>query len=1210
LQSLNSPYRNEPSKELPSAELNWRQASSSADNQLDLISMERKMPRGFSVRVLMSVLMGCLFATPSALYAALPQLWPTFSEPTSVVNIDILDSAASPDDLLAEKTLIGAYNQLQEPTRLYLSNNADDPYWIRALIPSSIKVSSLSWDRTDPDGALKVLLARYGSKIHGYYICDAINNPETCNMATTLAGIHQAMVVNPDNLAVMSAYRVPLLADLRSTVWIGDNPMLVNNRTINLIDNPSGGRGTAGWSTGGTNSDQTLVASTHQGAGAIQWTTAANQGRDTWVYFEPAVRLGTSYCYSVQVAGTGTVFLDAWDGIDEHISSTIKLASSYQTLQACIPIPMSDKSHPAALRVRSHTANIATTVYIVNAAVIESSVAVETTAYKYISRTTPLALAQEGNELYDNRDYDIAAKMFTFNLTSTDPAQKALYGDIINYTAHDTPIMGYPVAERDERPDVAFLSGLNEGHFLTASARYDNGSVWASLPRPSTLSQPAPAGIKAVNGTVYVAFAASEGDNMTYVEHRMQNVWTGSQFLGAVPMAWTIPPGAINFSPAMLSYYFRFVPQSSELMSGPGGVGYETAMTSADLSKFGAYTHEFMKAEDLSSLTSWQWATSDVPILAVAAAVPHLVWRFPYNYTVAGGTVIDGQVVSYNATPAMEIAKIESFVASNYSSSAPLFVEAMVDAWHLSPDDVLYIAQQLQTHSGHPYVFLTPSELALTEEAYHKGTGSSLAATNAQAVEGATLTAAFPNNVLINGNTLSSGSGMSQGGWVLGTTGHNVGLASTQYRGEHVQRLTVSENAGTTAYAGSSIKVPVVDRYYLFALKVAGTGTARMCVYDGTADNCGATVKLTTAFRKISMMVEIKSLTKGRLRLEIPEQTASAGTVYFQSSGSNVSDWFYARPGSGETVNLSTTFYNYTPAFLLTIPANQGNDQWIANEPNVTAGSAYNFSVDVAGSGQVYMDAYDGAASHRTSTVTLSGTYQTLTENGITMAGSGTPQLRVGSVTSAATAKIYFRNASVTPATGAIDFYSGLENGQTALRWTNSVDTGLGAGGESNVSSALTFLSSTAMSHGGSSAIKYSGFAKGGSATRAYLKIFSNRTKVSSTSRLNYWIFPQSRLGGEPGAASTTGRNSTCAAIDIVFTDGSALRKSDVRDQYGNRLTPRGECSHLIPGQWNYVSASLSSLSGKTISTVDVGYDQPGASGYYSGFIDDISLIH
>ena len=89
-----------------------------------------------------------------------------------------------------------------------------------------------------------------------------------------------------------------------------------------------------------------------------------------------------------------------------------------------------------------------------------------------------------------------------------------------------------------------------------------------------------------------------------------------------------------------------------------------------------------------------------------------------------------------------------------------------------------------------------------------------------------------------------------------------------------------------------------------------------------------------------------------------------------------------------------------------------------------------------------------------------------------------------------------------------------------------------------------------------------------------------------------------------------TGLNSTCVAIDVIFTDGTALRTLGITDQYGNLLNPADECNHLQPDQWNYVTANLSTISGKTVNRIDIGYDQPGASGNYGGYVDDISLTH
>jgi hypothetical protein len=191
------------------------------------------------------------------------------------------------------------------------------------------------------------------------------------------------------------------------------------------------------------------------------------------------------------------------------------------------------------------------------------------------------------------------------------------------------------------------------------------------------------------------------------------------------------------------------------------------------------------------------------------------------------------------------------------------------------------------------------------------------------------------------------------------------------------------------------------------------------------------------------------------------------------------------------------------------------------------------------------------------------------------------------------------------------NFITSLETGDTALTWTNTVDTTSPGGNESNVTSAVLQLTTTEMSHTGGHAIQYGGMASGGTSNYAYMEAFSNSTVLSSTSRLNYWIYPQSPLGAEPNASSTTGLNSTCVAVDIIFTDGTTLRGSTRTDQNWNLMHPAHQCNHLQPDHWNYVTSDLSPLSGKTVSRIDIGYDQPNApAGSYRGYVDDISLTH
>ncbi len=1191
------------------------------------------------------------------LYAAnsLPQLWPTFSEPSTIVNVGM--SGQSGDDFMAITSFQGAYNQQQLSTRLYVNTPGDANYWLAHALPSGITVTNLSYNSGDPDGTLKALLGTYGpqgsNNVSQYVICDPVNMPESCNMAATMAGINDAMVVNPDNLSLVQSYGLTEVAngDLRTYLWIGSNQDLIGNGATygvtNMISNPSGGNGTTGWSdNAGTLSTGTPSGSCAGPGTTLEWTRTSGSG-SAWAWYDPAIpstRITNSpftpYIFSVQVCvvSGSPVYLDVWNGSQDLTSTSVSAGSGWQTLQIATPLPIPGSTSNSTIKLQVRTSGSSTQVYFENAATVDNRVAIDYYQYKnFVGKVNSSIIAQCNSGNYNLRDYEIASKMLVFELTDdgnyTD--EQKLYGLLLATTPAVTPVMGYIDHEIE---DVTFMSE-SYGKFLNASDDYNNGSVWASMPQPTSLTQASPTAFKTSNGTLYLALASTDGDNISVDEHQNANHWTSNNFLGAVPMAWTISPSMTQFAPGLIGNFYSFVPQSQEMMAGPSGFGYTRNIGGSNQSTFASDTKEFMNAEDMSSVTYWtqsNTSTDESNMLSFASDVdvPHVVWgscldASPYCgvQTTEGSTVVDDQAVGYENNAALEVAAIENCLDSStcyqYSSGKPNFMEAMLDDFTITPDDTLFIAQQLSLHESYPIVFMTPSMLAAAE----KGGGS--ATTSPQAVLGSTLTSAFPQNVLYNAQGQSGNYSLSSSSWGLGSNCTSEYMFnSTVYQGSGAQKLVVPANAGACyawEYLGSGpggSGTLQTGRYYRFTASVAGTGQAQMTIYDGSANNHSSTITLTSSWQTITMIVQMKSATTGQIQIGVPS-SSSAQTLYFNGGTAQPIGWYYSDPSSlqeAETAGGTTYNNGYfgAQAMYFSIPASQSNSQWIAqfpgDSPALAANTSYTATVDVAGTAgqQAYLDLWNGSTDSTSATATLGQQWQTLSTTFTT--GSSTSgaqyEIRIPASNSAAET-VYFRNASLVP-TSTIPNYgftTGLESGQTQLTWTNTVDNTSPGGGESNVSSALT-ESSSAITHGGGYAIQYGGTASGGSSTHAYLEAFSNSTTLSSASRLSYWVYPMTPMGSESGASSMTGLNSTCVAIDIIFTDGTALRNLSVTDQYGNALTPSGECNHLQPDQWNYVTANLGSLSGKTVARIDVGYDQPGASGNYGGYIDDIGLSH
>ena len=125
--------------------------------------------------------------------------------------------------------------------------------------------------------------------------------------------------------------------------------------------------------------------------------------------------------------------------------------------------------------------------------------------------------------------------------------------------------------------------------------------------------------------------------------------------------------------------------------------------------------------------------------------------------------------------------------------------------------------------------------------------------------------------------------------------------------------------------------------------------------------------------------------------------------------------------------------------------------------------------------------------------------------------------------------------------------------------------------------------------HTGTTALMYSGAANGAANDYAYMQVFDTSAHpptIDANTTLSYWIYPQNS------------NNSSCVALDMIFSDGTALRNLGAIDQNGNRLHPAGQCGHLVLNQWNQVTAKIGAVAaGKTPVRIDLGYDQPGGNG-------------
>ncbi|MEU7873980.1 SGNH/GDSL hydrolase family protein [Dactylosporangium sp. NPDC049140] len=165
------------------------------------------------------------------------------------------------------------------------------------------------------------------------------------------------------------------------------------------------------------------------------------------------------------------------------------------------------------------------------------------------------------------------------------------------------------------------------------------------------------------------------------------------------------------------------------------------------------------------------------------------------------------------------------------------------------------------------------------------------------------------------------------------------------------------------------------------------------------------------------------------------------------------------------------------------------------------------------------------------------------------------------------------------------------------LTWTDTVQSALNVGG---YCCGLTKMESgrrAELAHGGTYALMYSGNDLSASGSYSYNRLYNVHLILTAHTTLTYWIHPQNA-------------NGASVALDLFLTDGRSLRDSGAVDQYAVRAHPQyqGQGGHLGANQWNRVTVDLTPLAGGTVDQIRIGYDQPGGTGAFRGYVDDIDV--
>jgi hypothetical protein len=301
------------------------------------------------------------------------------------------------------------------------------------------------------------------------------------------------------------------------------------------------------------------------------------------------------------------------------------------------------------------------------------------------------------------RDYIVATQALVFWLDPTVAAEAALFAQILQKVAPDTPYMGWFV-NGDEAAGVTLCS--QNGVPVVAADFLNNATVFGGVAAPIRAGQPVVPVPPLFKYKAYVTLTMSDGDNLQFDQHRLRTIWDDPA-RGTVPLNWSISPLLLDAAPIMLSYYQATQTMNDFLVAGPSGAGYTypgdwpagalpsfTTRTGAYMARAGlnvAYTLNRLGLTNLDFTDAVAQAyLQDVRLLGVLGN-----WTARSGISTQAGLPVVTQIGVFSVTDA-QLALAGA--TKGWTGTSPLFVAIGIDAWAMAPSDIATLAASLGPH--------------------------------------------------------------------------------------------------------------------------------------------------------------------------------------------------------------------------------------------------------------------------------------------------------------------------------------------------------------------------------------------------------------------------------------------------------------------------------------------------------------------------------
>lgn len=618
------------------------------------------------------------------------QALPSFAKPKHLQVADIYDAPGDIKLLLA--TLQGIVNRT-EP-RIYLLENIEEGKytWLNDLdVPYTEHANYWS------------LVKMFKNEVRGMIIYDP-EVPDTINVATTLAGIKNAVVASPEIAEELagSPYHMKVLDDLRGKfedrldayTWQFENlwdkttdRMLIGLSPDVSIKIPPGlpesfeviAEETTQEREARNRQVYDLDLSDFLGKEAVYLRFDDAFPQDGW---GPAV-------HSVTVRADGEVIADFIAGTpEEELFLYDRNNSQFSPGSGGHRFADNDRYFVYRFEPPEGTEQLIASVDMWN-------------QFK-VSAGNVQPLSSEQREPYGYlRDYATANQAMVFWLESNVPEEKALFEKILSSVEPGTPYLGWfsnDVAGEFTGVEIASSYGV----YVLAADWFSNLTVFSG----TKLKEPKPNKAKApkLENKIYVAYVVSEGDNLQYNQHRLRILWDDPN-RGEVPINWTSSPLLYDAAPAFLNYFFQTATENDQIIAGPSGAGYFYPNVWPDES-FAAFlkrTHPYLRKTGMTiPYVLNRIEGANVPLSRTKADAYQNAYHAPGLFLSwedrHGVEILDNGLpvsIVQGISTAQDGKNILEQAKANWDGESPLFVSLGLLAWSMTPTDVVELTKSL-----------------------------------------------------------------------------------------------------------------------------------------------------------------------------------------------------------------------------------------------------------------------------------------------------------------------------------------------------------------------------------------------------------------------------------------------------------------------------------------------------------------------------------